>query len=199
MIVLEKSYMKNTVSWYLEGSSGAGKKYIIPIDKDPFIIGRHKDCNLILASKEISRKHGKIFFKGEDPYLIDLKSTNGIYKNKTRIEGETFLRHGDIIHFGSLKYYIYSEVSQDESLTNTRFQSGETREDEFSQYFDLTVREKEILYLLLDGKSTKGIAETLCIAEGTAKNHVLKIFKKTESHSRVMLVNKFNDFGQGKG
>jgi len=181
--------------WYLEGSSGSGKRYIIPIDKNPFIIGRSKECHLILSAKGISRKHAKIVFKGEYLYLSDLKSTNGTFKNTTRITDEVLLNDGDILHFGDIKFNVVTSGNKEDSFINTLHQEEPgTKENDFAEYYNISQREREILFLLLEGKSTKEIADKLCIADGTAKNHVIKIFKKTNSHSRVSLVNKFNEF-----
>lgn len=43
---------------------------------------------------------------------------------------------------------------------------------------DLTAREMEVLRLIVKGKGNKEIADELEIAEGTVKNHVLKILDK---------------------
>jgi len=195
MMILKK-LNPDDKKWFLEGSSGSGKNYIIPIDKNPFIIGRSNDCHLILSSKDVSRKHARIVLKGDYLYLSDLKSTNGTFKNKVRISEEVLIGNGDIIHFGNVKFNVFTtEEGNEEAVPKTSFEDDpKEKEDDFAQYYELSLREKEILYLLLEGKSTKIIADKLCIADGTAKNHVIKIFKKTGTHSRVSLVNKFNAF-----
>jgi DNA-binding NarL/FixJ family response regulator len=50
---------------------------------------------------------------------------------------------------------------------------------------DLTERELEILTLIVKGKSNKEIAADLEIAEGTVKNHVLKILDKLQVTDRT--------------
>jgi DNA-binding CsgD family transcriptional regulator len=64
----------------------------------------------------------------------------------------------------------------------------------FIDHYDISKREEEVLYHLLQGKSTKKIADVLCISDGTAKNHILSIFKKTDAHSRFELSVMFNNF-----
>lgn len=64
----------------------------------------------------------------------------------------------------------------------------------FVDKFNLTQREKDILKILIEGKSTKNIAETLYISPETAKKHINNIMKKTETHSRYeiyVLLNKY--------
>jgi two-component system nitrate/nitrite response regulator NarL len=50
---------------------------------------------------------------------------------------------------------------------------------------ELTPREQEILHLLAEGLSNKGIARALDITDGTVKLHVKSILRKLGVHSRV--------------
>lgn len=54
----------------------------------------------------------------------------------------------------------------------------------------LTFREKEVLELILSGKSNREIAESLCISESTTKTHVYNIFLKYSVKSRAKLISK---------
>ena len=49
----------------------------------------------------------------------------------------------------------------------------------------LSRREREILVLLGDGASNKEIADRLCLAEGTVKNHVTSILTKLDVRDRT--------------
>ena len=51
--------------------------------------------------------------------------------------------------------------------------------------YHLTERESEVLRLLVEGNSNGQIAETLVIAEGTVKNHLVNIYQKLGVHSRA--------------
>ena len=65
---------------------------------------------------------------------------------------------------------------------------------EFVEKYSLTLREREILEQLSDGKSTKEIAELLFISPETTKKHIRNIMVKTETHSRYeiyVLLNKY--------
>lgn len=52
----------------------------------------------------------------------------------------------------------------------------------------LTVREKEVLQLILSGKSNREIAASLFISENTVKTHARNIFSKYDVTSRVELI-----------
>lgn len=52
----------------------------------------------------------------------------------------------------------------------------------------LTVREQEVLQLILSGKSNREIAEALFISESTVKTHARNIFSKYDVNSRAELI-----------
>ena len=52
----------------------------------------------------------------------------------------------------------------------------------------LTVREQEVLQLILSGKSNREIAVSLCISENTVKTHARNIFSKYDVNSRAELI-----------
>lgn len=52
---------------------------------------------------------------------------------------------------------------------------------------ELTPREREIAYLVAEGRTNKEISETLYITEGTVKNHITKILDKLEIRDRTQL------------
>jgi DNA-binding NarL/FixJ family response regulator len=59
----------------------------------------------------------------------------------------------------------------------------------------LSEREVEVLRLMAQGLSNKEIAETLVIAEGTAKNHVSNILSKLDARDRAQAVARGQELG----
>jgi PAS domain S-box-containing protein len=57
-----------------------------------------------------------------------------------------------------------------------------------TQSLSLTSREMQILRLLAEGTSTKGIADSLFISVTTTRNHVQNILRKLEVHSKLEAV-----------
>jgi DNA-binding CsgD family transcriptional regulator len=180
--------------WYLEAVRGSDNKYSIPIDKDPFFIGRKQDCHLILTGKDVSRTHAKIYSRGLFLYIRDLNSTNGTFINTKRIQDDTKLKTGDIIQFGSIEFKIRQVRKNEDDHTETFMTSSPGAVQSFFELYNLTPREQEIFFLIIEGKTTKEIADLLFISPGTAKNHVLSIFKKTKVHSRMLLMTKYLEF-----
>jgi DNA-binding NarL/FixJ family response regulator len=56
--------------------------------------------------------------------------------------------------------------------------------------YDLTAREKEILYSLVDGLSYKKIAEKYFISISTVRTHITNIYEKLHVHSKAQAVAK---------
>jgi DNA-binding CsgD family transcriptional regulator len=61
----------------------------------------------------------------------------------------------------------------------------------------ISEREREIIGLILDGKTNREIEEILFISHGTVKNHVYHIYQKLDVNSRVQLVNLFRNIPSG--
>jgi hypothetical protein len=62
-------------------------------------LGRLPGNDVVIDLDTVSGHHAKIEFRGGDFFIVDLRSTNGTYVNRKRIEGETILRNGDLLRF----------------------------------------------------------------------------------------------------
>ncbi len=68
--------------------------------QDELLIGRHRDCDVVLPSLNVSRRHARLYFRDGSWILRDLESTNGTEVNGMRV-GRTEVRPGDEIRIGS--------------------------------------------------------------------------------------------------
>jgi DNA-binding CsgD family transcriptional regulator len=66
--------------------------------------------------------------------------------------------------------------------------------DELSEHFRLTHREKEIMALLLEGKTNQEIEKELYISLQTVKSHVYNIYQKLNVQNRLQLINTIRDY-----
>ena len=71
---------------------------------------------------------------------------------------------------------------------------GDHRFSEFCVEFSITSRESEIIYELLSGKQNREIGESLYISPDTVRNHLSRIYQKTEVKNRVELISLLNKF-----
>ena len=88
-------------------------------------------------------------------------------------------------------YYTHLNINQKQTF-DLLATKGNSAIDHFSENKGLTEREKEILTIIFEGKSTKQIGVDLFISPGTVRNHISSIFQKTGTHSRMELVSEFN-------
>jgi pSer/pThr/pTyr-binding forkhead associated (FHA) protein len=65
-----------------------------------FVLGRGSECQLALDDALVSRRHASIFIDGDDVFVDDLGSRNGVRVNGERIGGRTRLAEGDKIRMG---------------------------------------------------------------------------------------------------
>jgi hypothetical protein len=64
-------------------------------------LGRSRDCDIVLADGNVSRRHAEVRPRGEGWMIADLGSTNGVTVNGARIEQAQLLRGGDRIEIGT--------------------------------------------------------------------------------------------------
>ena len=78
-------------------STGNGPS--IPLDKPIVLLGRQDECDVILESRKVSRKHCCLAMINGSVFIRDLGSTNGISVNGKRVDSAS-LAHGDIVSIG---------------------------------------------------------------------------------------------------
>jgi DNA-binding winged helix-turn-helix (wHTH) protein len=66
--------------------------------KDDVTLGRGEECDLVLAERQISRQHIRIYKYGDTYRIADLDSKNGTWVNGQQLKGERELHDGDEIH-----------------------------------------------------------------------------------------------------
>jgi hypothetical protein len=78
-----------------------GKRYAI--GPGGAVIGRSRDCDIVLADSNVSRRHAEIRPAGGDGWTItDLRSTNGVRVNGRPVHGSHPLRPGDQLDVGTV-------------------------------------------------------------------------------------------------
>jgi pSer/pThr/pTyr-binding forkhead associated (FHA) protein len=66
------------------------------------VIGRSRDCDIVLSDPNVSRRHAEIRADGRGGWTIhDLGSTNGVKLNGQRANGPAPLESGDRIALGT--------------------------------------------------------------------------------------------------
>ncbi|HEV2723151.1 MAG TPA: DUF3662 and FHA domain-containing protein [Thermoleophilaceae bacterium] len=76
---------------------GAGRRTVLSGDR--IVLGRSRDCEVVLDDANVSRRHAELRHDGTGWRVVDLGSTNGIKVNRRRVE-QAVLKHGDRITLG---------------------------------------------------------------------------------------------------
>jgi len=87
----------------------SSEKYNLDITKDELVIGRVTECDILLKSQSVSRKHTRIIKEGPFYFAEDLGSTNGTFVNGKKIEAKTPLMHKDVVGVGMGKLEFIDE------------------------------------------------------------------------------------------
>ena len=86
-------------------------------------IGRAVDNQVVLNYPLVSRYHAMIERLGKRYRIKDLRSTNGVYVNEKRVEGEAFLKDYDQIRIGPFVFQISGERLQGRVETGLRIEA----------------------------------------------------------------------------
>ena len=79
---------------------GDGRRSVV--SGDQLVIGRSRDCDLVIDDPNISRRHAEVRRSGEGWTVADLGSTNGVKVNGRRVESAA-LTPGDELTLGVIK------------------------------------------------------------------------------------------------
>ena len=78
----------------------------MPLGPDGALIGRSRDCDIVMTSTDVSRRHAEIRATPEGWTIHDLGSTNGVRVNGERVRGAEPIHAGDTIELGAARLSI---------------------------------------------------------------------------------------------
>jgi pSer/pThr/pTyr-binding forkhead associated (FHA) protein len=87
-----------------------GREYVMA--DNSLTIGRDASCDVVLTSKNVSRRHAEVISSPKGYVLVD-SSTNGTIVNGKRISGQHVLARGDVIQCGEYDLRFYADVAQE--------------------------------------------------------------------------------------
>jgi len=90
----------------LVGQSGPlnGQRWMV---RDMIIVGRDMDCDIMIPSRQVSRKHARLKLTNSGVSIEDLGSKNGTHLNGTLLDDLLILKDGDVIQIAFAQQFIY--------------------------------------------------------------------------------------------
>jgi pSer/pThr/pTyr-binding forkhead associated (FHA) protein len=70
-------------------------------------VGRSVECDVVIASKSVSREHSRLRREGRRWFVEDLGSTNGTYLNGERVINSLALLDGDSLRVGDVTFVFH--------------------------------------------------------------------------------------------
>ncbi|WP_117168756.1 response regulator [Paraliobacillus sediminis] len=143
------------------------------------LLDRYPQAKVIILSIHDDENYVTHALKsGAQGYLLkEMDSETLINAIKIVTEGGSYL-HPKVTH-NLVKEFRRLSLTQIGGLDHTEYRKP---------LHLLTRRECEVLQLLTDGKSNRGVSETLFISEKTVKNHVSNILQKMNVNDRTQAV-----------
>jgi pSer/pThr/pTyr-binding forkhead associated (FHA) protein len=92
---------------------GNTKKRSYTIQSSETVIGRRQDCDLRIASSEVSRRHCVLTIDDNQLTVKDLDSVNGTFVNGARIKGKRVIRSGDRLEVGPVRFIVKYELTKE--------------------------------------------------------------------------------------
>lgn len=145
------------------------------------LVSHYPDIHVIILSIHDDENYVTHALKtGAQGYLLKEMDSNALIEAiKVVSQGGSYL-HPKVTH---------NLVKEYRRLSEENTGSAQERRIEYRKPLHLlTRRECEVLQLLADGKSNRGVAESLYISEKTVKNHVSNILQKMDCNDRTQAV-----------
>ncbi|WP_153558295.1 EAL domain-containing protein [Roseimaritima sediminicola] len=93
--------------WFLSGATRSEEDVRhIPVDENPFVVGRKPGVTLSLHFQTVSGHHASLWVENGELFVKDLDSTNGTYVNGTRIDRPTPVCEEDLVHFAEAPFRV---------------------------------------------------------------------------------------------
>src|SRR6059036_3315781 len=85
-----------------------GREYVIT--GASLVFGREAGCDVVVAGKDVSRRHAEIVQTPKGYVVVD-SSTNGSFVNEERVEGQRILARADVIRIGEEQFRFYADAA----------------------------------------------------------------------------------------
>lgn len=93
---------------------------IFPLNKDQILIGSSENCDILLKTEGVSRKHAVIYCHTDEFFIIDQGSTNGTFINEERLEPGKRFEFTSFFPVRLGESVLLTLLSEDEDIGNIK-------------------------------------------------------------------------------
>jgi DNA-binding CsgD family transcriptional regulator len=165
------------------------------INRGEYILGRSLTCDIILASRSVSRRHAKLtWISGASVLLEDLASTNGVYAGDALV-AKCILDCPGRFCIGPIELFLVTTSPVAAALEeDLETEVAEPGLDSISELPDvaavLTSTQRSVLIQFLNCPDERKIAVRMDRSRHTIHNHIRDIYAALGVHSRSELWKK---------
>ncbi len=98
----------------LIGQSGTAQGTRWPLTGPETVIGRDADCQVVIADRQVSRRHARIRRQAGGYWLEDLGSKNGTHVNGVAVQAAVMLQDGDLVQIALAANFSF--IGQDATM-----------------------------------------------------------------------------------
>jgi pSer/pThr/pTyr-binding forkhead associated (FHA) protein len=117
----------------IKSGKHAGKKLSLPANRE-IIIGRDDDCQIRLATSDVSRRHCSIQLTKDGLSIKDLGSRNGTIVNGKLISETTEVKIGDTIELGPMLFEVVGPSPESKPVSTDPTGSAAPTEDSIADW-----------------------------------------------------------------
>ena len=176
-------------------TDGPLKGSALVVDADDKVIGRRDTSDLVIADPHVSLAHARVKRRQGAVLIEDLGSTNGTFVNNERLTTSRALRHGDVVHFGSVETRFEDRSSQLAREDSTEAMDIPQPAEEETERPVLSPRQVEVLRYLKQGMTNPQIAAQLGVTERTVKAHCQEVYDRLGVPNRTAAVDAAHRLG----
>jgi phosphoserine phosphatase RsbU/P len=144
-----------------------GQRY--PLNDERIILGRNRDCHVVIDFPAVSREHAHILQIGGKFYIEDRDSRNGTFVNNQQIAGRTLLKNNDRIKICDFMCTFQDGTVARPLPVELRPEEPEAEEGETSSTVETRLGAQISSHLLLESQPAEKIKALLDISTNLAK------------------------------
>lgn len=144
-----------------------GQRY--PLTDERIVMGRNRDCHVVIDFPAVSREHAHILRVGEKFYIEDRDSRNGTFVNNQQIAGRTLLKNNDRIKICDFMCTFQDGTVAKPLPADLRREEPEQEEGENTSTVEAKLSGTLSSQLILDSQPAEKIKALLDISTNLAK------------------------------